>query len=72
MATRHGVSPEEAAAEMRRTDAARARYYENFTGREWGNTKYYNLAIDSGVFGPEASIKLIEDAVELWKTMHNS
>ena len=72
LAKRHGVSPEEAAAEMRRTDAARARYYENFTGREWGNTKYYNLAIDSGVFGPEASIRLIEDAVELWKTMHNS
>ena len=67
LAERRGVSPEKAAADMRRTDAARARYYENFTGREWGNTKYYNLAVDSGVFGPEASVELIEDAIALWK-----
>ncbi len=67
LAERRGVSHEKAAADMRRTDAARARYYENFTGREWGNTKYYNLAVDSGVFGPEASVELIEDAIALWK-----
>lgn len=67
IAQRHGVNLEEAKAEIARTDAARARHYENFTGREWGNTKYFNLAVDSGVFGAERSAELILSAIELWR-----
>lgn len=67
LASRYGVSREKARAELERTDAARARYYRHFAGREWGNTKYYNLAVDSGVLGTEKSVELILSAVELWK-----
>jgi len=67
IARRQNISLERARVEMARTDAARARYYENFAGREWGNTKYYNLAVDSGVFGAEASVQLILSAIELWR-----
>lgn len=67
IAKRHGVSLAKAKSEIEKTDAARARHYENFTGREWGNTKYFNLAVDSGVFGAEGSVELILSAIELWR-----
>lgn len=67
IAKRHGVSLAKAKSEIDKTDAARARHYENFTGREWGNTKYFNLAVDSGVFGAEGSVELIMSAIELWR-----
>lgn len=61
------ISVEEAKAKLSKTDAARGRYYSHFTGREWGNMKYYNLAVDSGMFGTEKSVDLILDALKLWK-----
>ncbi len=67
IAKRHNVSAAKAKQEIEKTDAARARHYENFTGREWGNTKYFNLAVDSGVFGAEGSVELILSAIELWR-----
>jgi uncharacterized membrane protein YczE/cytidylate kinase len=62
----YGISEEQARIDMEHTDLSRARYYQNFTGREWGSTKYYNLAIDSSVFGIERSIDLLEEALKLW------
>ena len=67
VAQRLNISPEKARSELERTDLARARYYQHFAGREWGNTKYYNLAVDSGAFGTDSSVELIMEAIELWK-----
>ena len=64
---RLNINREEAAAKLTKTDTARARYYSHFTGREWGNMKYFNLAVDSGMFGVEKSVELIMDALKLWK-----
>jgi len=60
------ISEKQAAADLATTDASRARHYEHFTGRPWGDTKYYNLAVDTKAFGDEKSLELIEDAIRRW------
>lgn len=66
VANSHGISSKQAAADLAATDTSRARHYEHFTGRQWGNTKYYNLAVDSNTFGTEGSLRVIEDAISHW------
>lgn len=61
------ITNAQAEADLSATDAARARHYEQFTSRPWGNTKYYNLAVDTSVLGIDASLDLICDAVALWQ-----
>lgn len=60
------ISEKQAAADLAATDASRSRHYEHFTGRPWGDTKYYNLAVDTRAFGDEKSLELIEDAIRCW------
>ena len=67
LAERLGVSEAEAMRELEKTDSARGRYYRHFAGREWGDMKYYNLAIDTEKFGVDASVDLIMEAIELRK-----
>ncbi len=61
-----GISEKQAAADLATTDASRSRHYEHFTGHPWGDTKYYNLAVDTKAFGDEKSLELIEDAIRCW------
>ena len=67
LSERLGVSRDEAMRKMEKTDSARGRYYRHFTGRDWGDMKYYNLAIDTEKFGVDASVDLIMEAIELRK-----
>lgn len=55
-------NPSEIQKAMRRTDAARRNYYQQFTGRHWGDYRNYNLMLDSGLLGYDACVKLICDA----------
>ena len=45
----YGDSEEKAKRNMRRSDNARSAYYENISGHEWGDSKNYNLCIDSSI-----------------------
>ena len=67
IAERFGITGDQARKEMYRTDAARARYYRQFTHREWGDRKYYHLSVDSGAVGTTGSVELIAEAVKLWQ-----
>jgi len=60
------ISEKQAAADLATTDASRARHYEHFTERPWGDTKYYNLTIDTQAFGDEKCLELVEDAIRCW------
>lgn len=66
VAEKEDLSEEQARRRQESTDTARARYYEQFTGREWGNTKYYNLALDTNLFGIEGSLEVIENTIRQW------
>ena len=54
----YGDTFEEAKKNIRRSDNARAAYYKNISGQNWGEASAYNLCIDSSV-GVEASAELI-------------
>ena len=47
---------------MQRTDAARRAYYEQFTGKRWGDSRNYTLSLDTGVLGYDACVRIICDA----------
>ena len=55
-------NPTEVQKVMKRTDAARRNYYQQFTGRHWGDFRNYNLMLDIGALGYDACVKLICDA----------
>ena len=55
-------NPSEIQKAMKKTDAARRNYYQQFTGKRWGDTKNFNLSIDSGLLGYDTCVKLICEA----------
>ena len=55
-------NPTEIQRAMKKTDLARRSYYQSFTGKKWGECRNYNLALDSGMLGYDACVKLIVDA----------
>ena len=55
-------NPSEIQKAMKKTDNARRNYYQQFTGKHWGDTKNFNLSIDSGLLGYDTCVKLICEA----------
>ena len=55
-------NPSDIQRAMKRTDSARRTYYQNFTGKRWGEVKNYGLSLDSGLLGYDACVKIICDA----------
>ena len=55
-------NPTEIQRAMKKTDAARHSYYQQFAGRKWGDHRNYNLCLDSGLLGYETCVKLICEA----------
>ena len=56
------TDPGEIQKAMRRTDRARRSFYQEFTGRKWGDCANYNLMIDTGLLGYDASAKVVCEA----------
>ncbi len=56
----YGLTPEEAALEIRRIDKARADHFYHYTGKEWGDARSYQLCCDSGVLSAEDICDSIE------------
>lgn len=50
---------------IRDKDRTRARHYEYYTDRNWGDRTNYHLCINSGRLGIEKSVQLIRQAMEL-------
>ena len=55
-------NPSEIQKAMKKTDNARRNYYQQFTGKHWGDTRNFNLSIDSGLLGYDTCVKLICEA----------
>ncbi len=51
----HNVDEDTARTMIRKTDKTRANYYSYFTDREWGDACNYDMAVDAGRFGIEAT-----------------
>ena len=55
-------NPTEVQKAMKRTDSARRYYYQQFTGRHWGDYQNYHLMLDTGRLGYETCVRAICDA----------
>ncbi|MDE7293277.1 MAG: cytidylate kinase-like family protein, partial [Oscillospiraceae bacterium] len=58
----YGDTIEEAKKNIHRSDEARASYYKNISGQNWGSRHNYELLIDGSV-GVAASVNIICDYV---------
>jgi len=56
------TNPTEIQKKMQKTDAARRSYYEQFTGKRWGDSRNYTLSLDTGVLGYDTCVQLICEA----------
>lgn len=65
LASQSGMPEEDVREELERIDAARSRYYRYFTGRSWGDTRWFHLTIDAERFEPEQCVALIEEALKM-------
>ncbi len=60
-----GVTPRRAEATVRERDRARARHYEYYTDKNWGEGGNYHMTLNSSRFGIEKSVELIKLALDL-------
>ena len=58
----HGLDPDKAAAILTRRDRARAHHYRFYTDQKWGDTRNYDLCLDSGRLGVENCVAILADA----------
>ncbi len=60
-----GVAERRAEQTVRDRDRARARHYEYYTDRDWGDGVNYHLTLNSSRFGVEKSVELLKLALDL-------
>jgi cytidylate kinase len=60
-----GVAPRRAEQTVREKDRSRARHYEYYTDKDWGDCNNYHMTVNSGLFGFEKSVELIKTALDL-------
>lgn len=55
-------NPTEIQKRMQRKDAARRSFYQHYTGKRWGESRNYDMSLDTGVLGYDNCVRLICDA----------
>lgn len=60
----YGLTEEETKTMIARVDRARHEYYKHFTGRNRGDRQGRQLVIDSGLFGVEGTVAMLEGAIK--------
>ena len=60
-------NPSDIQKAMKKTDAARYSYYQQFAGRRWGDYHNYDLMLDSGALGYDACVNMICEAAQAVK-----
>jgi cytidylate kinase len=56
----YGDTEQEGKKSIARSDAARASYYKNISGLEWGSIRQYDLAIDSSIGAKNTAAAICE------------
>lgn len=49
---------------IRRTDKRRSAYYDYYANRKWGNSRSYDMCINSSVFGFNGTVDMILEAID--------
>ena len=48
-----------------KTNKKRANYYNFYTNKKWGDSRSYDLCVDSGELGIEGTVKLLKEYIDL-------
>lgn len=64
VAHRMGISADEAEALVTRHDKERARFYDFFTDKTWGEAASYDLSVDASCLGLEATAEMLRHYIE--------
>lgn len=62
----YGVSKEEARKKIKKMDKDREKYYRSVTGMDWGDSRTYDLCLNTSLLGIQKSCDLIEQAVRIF------
>ena len=60
------VSEAEAKKKIKKMDKEREKYYRSVTGLDWGDSRTYDLCLNTSMLGIEKSCDLIEQAVRIF------
>jgi cytidylate kinase len=63
VARRLGVKPDEAESIIVRNDKERARFYDFFTDKTWGEAASYDLSVDISKLGEDGTVEFLADYV---------
>ena len=69
VAARNNLTADEAKDRIKKTDRARASYYNYYSSKDWGDAKSYDLCIDSSLLGIEGTVDLLAELVRLKKAL---
>lgn len=58
---KHNISESKAKDIMIKTDKRRASYYNYYSSKRWGNSKSYDLCINSSVIGYDGTVEIIKE-----------
>ncbi len=61
----YNLSKEQAEDTIKKLDKKRAKYYNFYTGRNWGDVTNYDLTLNSGFIGIEHSVELIVNFIKM-------
>ncbi len=59
------LTPKEADKKIKKINAYRSAYYKYYTCREWMDFTNYDVCINTAVFNPEKSVRLIKECAKL-------
>lgn len=61
---KYNLSPAEAEAKMNRHDSKRKAYHNRYSDSKWGDSRGYDLCVNSSKFGIERTVQMILDCIE--------
>ena len=63
-AAKHNISEKAAEAMCIRSDKDRANYYNYYSNHEWGDSRYYDLIINTGKLGVDKAVEIIKTSLD--------
>ena len=67
IATKYDLTDSKAKDSILKTDKKRASYYNYYSSKRWGDSKSYDLCMNSSKIGYDGVVKMIQDFVEIKK-----
>lgn len=64
VAERSGISPEQARKKIEQKEAARASFYNYYSGKRWGDSASYDLCVNSSQLGIEGTVDFLADYIK--------